>query len=192
MRSSSSKTHVLHHKSHCKTNALQHGSIRLQQPIRITIQVYDLQRPYVLQFELKAKRQAGLSKSKHSKALIKAEVIIRQGFGHSSLKIQEKNNKIRLASNSNLSFTENDMAPSIVMNWRQRVNIDSKKGLMSQNNKPLTKPMMSYSPLSSDTSNATNFICQQHTTPIGLIPRRPRSWIYRETNSYPREHRKSF
>ena len=40
----------------------------LQQPIRFTIQVYGLH------FELKAKRQAGLSKSKHSKALAKQQL----------------------------------------------------------------------------------------------------------------------
>ena len=84
------------------------------------------------------------------------------------------------------------MAPSKSVNWPQRVNIGSSKGLVSTNNKPLTKPMMSQSPMSSDTSNARKFTWQQHKTHIGLIPRLLRSWIYHVINFYPRQHRKSF
>ena len=84
------------------------------------------------------------------------------------------------------------MAPNKSVNWPQRVNIGSSKGLVSTNNKPLTKPMMSQSPVSSDTSNASKFTWQQHKTHIGLIPRLLRSWIYHVINFYPRQHRKSF
>ena len=93
---------------------------------------------------------------------------------------------------SKLSFTENDMAPSKTVNWPQRVNIGSSKGLVSTNNKPLAKPMMSQSPMSSDTSSARKFTWQQHKTHIGLIPWLLRSWIYHEINFYPRQHKKSF
>ena len=44
---------------------------------------------YDLQFELKSK-QAGLTKNKHSIALSKLQVTIRQTIGHSSLKIYKK------------------------------------------------------------------------------------------------------
>ena len=84
------------------------------------------------------------------------------------------------------------MTPSISINWSQRVNIGSSKGLVSINKKPLTKPTISQSPMSRDTSNATKFTWQQHKAHIGLIPRHLRSWIHHEITFDQRQHRKSF
>ena len=147
-------------------------------------QVYDLQ------FELKAK--VSTVKQEQAQQNTNAAVNIRQGIAHSSFKIEEKIKWENKGKQQQAFIYWKWHGPSISINWPQRVNIGSSKGLVSTNKKPLTKPMMSQSPMSIDTSNASKFTWQQHKNHIELIPRRLRSWIYHEINFYPRQHRKSF